>query len=68
MSKEPKPKTALTLKNKIGYGLGDLGGCMTFALMGTYFSRYCLNILQVNNALLAILLPSGISGTPSMIR
>lgn len=46
----------LTLKNKIGYGLGDAGGCMTFALMTGMFTRYTVNILQVNTALLATLL------------
>ena len=27
-------KKGLTLKHLIGYGAGDFGGCMTFALMG----------------------------------
>ena len=49
-------KKALTLKHKVGYGLGDLAGCMTFGLMGTYFTRYCTNILQVNTVILATLL------------
>lgn len=55
MAKTNEPK-GLTLKNKIGYGLGDAGGCMTFALMTGMFTRYCVNILQVNTALLATLL------------
>lgn len=46
----------LTLKNKIGYGLGDAGGCMTFALMTGMFTRYTVNVLQVNTTLLATLL------------
>ena len=36
--------------------LGDFGGCMTFALMGSMVTRYYTNILQVNTAVLAILL------------
>lgn len=51
-----EPKNALTLKHKIGYGLGDAGGCMTFALMTGMFTRYCLNVLQIDNMLLASLL------------
>jgi len=51
-----EPKNALTLKHKIGYGLGDAGGCMTFALMTGMFTRYCLNVLQIDNTLLASLL------------
>lgn len=29
----------LTMKHKIGYGLGDAGGCMTFALMGALMDK-----------------------------
>ncbi len=50
------PKSSLTWKHKIGYGLGDAGGCMTFALMGAYVTRYYVNILQVNTVVLATLL------------
>lgn len=48
--------SGLTLKHKIGYGLGDAGGCMTFALMTGMFTRYCLNVLKVDSAVLATLL------------
>lgn len=50
------PKSALTWKHKVGYGLGDLGGCMTFALMGGYVTRYYVKVLEVNNLILATLL------------
>ena len=56
MSKEPKKTGGLTVRHKIGYAMGDLGGCMTFALMTGIFTRYCLNILKVDNMLLAGLL------------
>jgi len=49
-------KSALTLKHKVGYGLGDAGGCMTFAIMGSTFAMYCTDALGINTALLAILL------------
>ncbi len=48
-----KPKKKLTFRHKLGYGLGDAGGCMTFALMTGMFTRYCVNILLVNELLLA---------------
>lgn len=48
--------TGLTKKHWIGYMLGDFGGCMTFALMGSMVTRYYVNILQVNTAVLAVLL------------
>lgn len=50
------PKQTLTMKHKIGYGLGDAGGCMTFALMGTMFSKYCTDALGISTELMFILL------------
>ena len=49
-------KSSLTWKHKVGYAMGDLGGCMTFALMGSMVTRYYTNVLQVNTNVLAILL------------
>jgi len=53
---ETKKASGLTLKHKIGYGLGDAGGCMSFTLMGSTFAMYCTDALKVNTDLLAILL------------
>ncbi len=50
------PKNSLTAKHWFGYMLGDLGGCMTFALMGTMVTRYYTNVLHVNTVVLAALL------------
>ena len=50
------PKNALTWKHKVGYAMGDLGGCMTFALMGAYVTRYYVNVLKVDTVILATLL------------
>lgn len=46
----------LTMKHKVGYAMGDLGGCMTFALMGAMVTRYYTNVLHVNTNVLAVLL------------
>ncbi len=58
MANEPSTNTVSTLtwKHKVGYGLGDLGGCMTFALMGSYVTRYYVNVLKVDTVVLATLL------------
>ncbi len=56
MTKEKKQAGGLTKLNVIGYGMGDLGGCMTFALMGSMVTRYYTNVLQVNTMILATLL------------
>ena len=49
-------KNSLKLKNKIGYGLGDAGGVMTFALMSSTFSMYCTDALKINPGTIGILL------------
>ena len=46
----------LSLKEKVGYGLGDFGGCMTFVLMGDIFVAYCTDALLINPFLLGTLL------------
>ena len=46
----------LTFKHKLGYSLGDAGGCMTFALMGGNFIYYCTDALNIDAILLGILL------------
>ena len=51
-----KVATGLTLKHKIGYGLGDAGGCMTFAIMGRTFAMYCTDALKIDTELLTLLL------------
>ena len=50
------PKSGLTMKHKFGYALGDAGGCMTFAIMGSTFSLYMTDALGLNTALIAALL------------
>ena len=51
-----KTKTGLTKKHWLGYAFGDLGGCMTFALMGAMVTRYYTNVLRVDTVVLAVLL------------
>ena len=48
--------TGLTKKHIIGYGLGDAGGCMTFALMDGIFLKYCSNALKIDPVVMGILL------------
>ena len=55
-----KSHTGLTMKHKFGYGLGDAGGCMTFALMGSTFAMYCTDALGINTTLLATLLKQSV--------
>ena len=59
-----KKSSGLSLKHKIGYGLGDAGGCMTFAIMGSTFAMYCTDALI--RVCLQFCLQYGMSGTLSM--
>ena len=49
-------KNELSVKHQIGYACGDLGGCMTVALMGAMVTRYYTNVLKVDYTVLAVLL------------
>ena len=49
------PNTGLTKKHWFGYMFGDMGGCMTFALMASTFTLYCTNALGVDTTLLGTL-------------
>ena len=54
--KKTKKASSLSIKHKFGYGLGDAGGCMTFAIMGSTFTMYCTDMLKIDTNLLAVLL------------
>ena len=51
-----KAQGGLTLKHKIGYALGDAGGCMTFLIMGKFFANYCTDVLKIEEGLVSLLL------------
>lgn len=43
----------LTRKHRIGYALGDFGGCMTFSLMSAFLTRYYVNVALMDTAMIA---------------
>lgn len=45
----------LTKKHLVGYTFGDLGECMTFSIMGSFLTRYYINVAMIDTALLAVL-------------
>lgn len=45
----------LTKKHLVGYTFGDLGECMTFSIMGSFLTRYYINVAFIDTALLAVL-------------
>ena len=44
---------SLTLKHRVGYALGDFGGCMTFSLMSAFLTRYYVNVAMMDTAIIA---------------
>jgi len=46
-------KNPLTLKHRVGYALGDFGGCMTFSLMSAFMTRYYVNVALMDTAVIA---------------
>ena len=48
-----KINTPLTMKHRIGYALGDFGGCMTFSLMSAFMTRYYVNVAMMDTAIIA---------------
>lgn len=45
----------LTLKHRVGYALGDFGGCMTFGLMTAFLTRYYVNVSLMDTAVIAVM-------------
>ena len=50
-----KSNDSLTLKHRIGYALGDFGGCMTFSLMSAFMTRYYVNVALMDTAVIAVM-------------
>lgn len=51
----PQSNSPLTAKHRIGYALGDFGGCMTFALMTAFTTRYYVNVALIDTAVIAVM-------------
>ena len=50
-----KNDKGLTKKHLLGYTLGDFGECMTFSIMGSFLTRYYVNVAMIDMGVLAIL-------------
>ena len=45
----------LTARHRIGYALGDFGGCMTFGLMTAFTTRYYINVALIDTAVISVM-------------
>lgn len=50
-----KKENSLTKKHLLGYTLGDFGECMTFSIMGSFLTRYYVNVAMIDMGVLAVL-------------
>lgn len=48
-------KNRLTRRHLLGYALGDMGGCMTFSIVGSFMTRYYINVSLLDTAVLAMM-------------
>ena len=48
-------KDGLTSKHLMGYTFGDFGECMTFSIMGSFLTRYYVNVALIDMGVLAVL-------------
>lgn len=46
-------KSSLTKKNLVGYAMGDLGGCMTFAILGSFLTPYYTEVAGLTTGAVA---------------
>lgn len=50
---ETKFESKLTKKHLFGYAFGDLGGCMTFAILGSYLLPYYTDVAGISTTAIA---------------
>lgn len=50
---ETKFQSKLTKKHLFGYAFGDLGGCMTFAILGSYLLPYYTDVAGISTTAIA---------------
>ena len=51
--KASEHKSNLSTKNLVGYAMGDLGGCMTFAILGSFLTTYYTDVAGIGTGTVA---------------
>ena len=46
----------IKMKDKIGYALGDMGGLLTFSLIGAFQNKFYTDVLNIDPAKIAVLI------------
>jgi len=67
MNEHNRPGT-LTARHRIGYALGDFGGCMTFGLMAAFTTRYYINVAMIDTAVIAAMQQNHIKIAHQLLR
>ncbi|MCD7859838.1 MAG: glycoside-pentoside-hexuronide (GPH):cation symporter [Firmicutes bacterium] len=48
-----KKSNKLTVAHRFGYAMGDFGGTMTFSIVGSFLTRYYVNVALIDTAVIA---------------
>lgn len=54
--KEKSLTHGIKLKDKIGYAMGDMGGILTFSLIGAFQNKFYTDVLHISPAKIAVLI------------
>ena len=49
----------LSLREKVAYGIGDIGGCLFFTFMGLWVLHYFTDVVGMNTALAGFVIAAG---------
>lgn len=49
-------RSSLTLRQRVGYGMGDAGACFCQAVISMFATRYYVNVLRIDPTVLSIIL------------
>ena len=55
----------IKFKDKIGYAMGDMGGLLTFSLIGAFQNKFYTDVLHIQPAKIVVLIWWHGFGTPS---
>lgn len=55
-SLKQEEKSSLTLRQRVGYGMGDAGACFCQAVISMFATRYYVNVLKIDMTVLASIL------------
>jgi len=56
MNENPDQTSGITLKDKLGYALGDTAGVLLFGVIGAFLQMFYTDVLYINLSKIAVLM------------